>query len=286
MKIGAQMLDLDKLADEVLAKSMKADDKEDTSNPEVTPEDVSANIPDNDNEKPEETTAEEKEDREEPVKKSINAADEDKEGTKEETPVEPEEKQPETEESESEEAEDVEKSFKDNETIQKSIEASEFLETMVEMIVKSLSDTQTTLQKSQTNSQSALDILAKSLGANLRQGEAMKQQIEAGMQSLQKSISEQMDTMKSEILAELEEFSHQPASARKSVKNVNVQERDFHKSLGQPAGDMQLSKSEVMSILNSELYSGNTMVTPTDIISYESGAPLRPEIQRLVMSKH
>lgn len=284
MKIKTQMLDLDKLADEVLAKSMKSE--EDTSDNSVTPEDVSANIPDNDNEKPEETTSEEKEEREETVKKSVDTTDESSsedstEGTNEEEP-EPEDKDEENEENE----ESIEKSFKSDETIKESIEASEFLESLVGLIVKSLGDAQVSLKKSQTDSQNAFEVFAKSLNANLRQGQNMQQQFEAGMQTLQESITEQMDSMKSEVLEKLEEFSHQPASVRKSMKSVNIQDRNFQKSLGHTEGIEQLSKSQVLNTLTSELYSGNPLVQASDIISYESGAPLRPELESLVMSKH
>lgn len=284
MKIKTQMLDLDKLADEVLAKSMKSE--KDTSDNSVTPEDVSANIPDNDNEKPEETTSEEKEEREETVKKSVDTTDESSsedstEGTNEEEP-EPEDKDEENEENE----ESIEKSFKSDETIKESIEASEFLESLVRLIVKSLGDAQVSLKKSQTDSQNAFEVFAKSLNANLRQGQNMQQQFEAGMQTLQKSITEQMDSMKSEVLEKLEEFSHQPASVRKSMKSVNIQDRNFQKSLGHTEGIEQLSKSQVLNTLTSELYSGNPLVQASDIISYESGAPLRPELESLVMSKH
>lgn len=284
MKIKTQMLDLDKLADEVLAKSMKSE--EDTSDNSVTPEDVSANIPDNDNEKPEETTSEEKEEREETVKKSVDTTDESSsedstEGANEEEP-EPEDKDEENEENE----ESIEKSFKSDETIKESIEASEFLESLVGLIVKSLGDAQVSLKKSQTDSQNAFEVFAKSLNANLRQGQNMQQQFEAGMQTLQKSITEQMDSMKSEVLEKLEEFSHQPASVRKSMKSVNIQDRNFQKSLGHTEGIEQLSKSQVLNTLTSELYSGNPLVQASDIISYESGAPLRPELESLVMSKH
>ena len=235
MKIGTQVLDLDKLADEVLAKSMKTDDDKDApANDKVNPEDISANIPDNDNEKPEEVTSEEKEDREEPVKKSVEAAEK-KDGDSLEK-SEPEDEEPAKEsgedEEENEEGEEIEKSFKSNDTIQKSIEASEFLESMVELIVKSLTDTQASLQKSQNSSADAFEVFAKSLGANLKQGEAIQQKIDSAMGDIKKSISDEIATMKSEILSELEEFSRQPASMRKSMKSVNVQERNFQKSLG------------------------------------------------------
>lgn len=287
MKIGTQVLDLDKLADEVLAKSVKTTDKEDApaDNEKVNPEEISANIPDNSNEKPDETTAEEKENREEPVEKSVGAA----ENSEGEEPIEKSEtgtaEKP-AEGSESSEGEEpIEKSFKSNNDIKKSIEASEFLEAVVECIVKSLTETQTTIQKSQSASEDAYEVFAKSLAANLRQGEAVQEQISTAMDDIKKSLSEEISSMKSEILGQLEEFSHQPAHMRKSMQNVNVHDKNFQKSLGQPAGQ-QLSKSEVLATLTSEMYSGNPLVTANDIISYESGAPLRPEVERLVISKH
>lgn len=292
MRIGTQVLDLDKLADEVLAKSVKTTDKEDApaDNEKVNPEEISANIPDNSNEKPDETTAEEKENREEPVEKSVGAA----ENSEGEEPMEKSEtgnESPETAEkpaegSENSEGEEpIEKSFKSNDDIKKSIEASEFLEAVVECIVKSLTETQTTIQKSQSASEDAYEVFAKSLAANLRQGEAVQEQISIAMGDIKKSLSEEISSMKSEILGQLEEFSHQPAYMRKSMQNVNVHDKNFQKSLGQPAGQ-QLSKSEVLATLTSEMYSGNPLVTANDIISYESGAPLRPEVERLVISKH
>lgn len=300
MKLGSTMLDLDKLADEVLAKSMTEDKKELTDN-EVKPEDVSANIPDEDTEKPEETTTEEKEDREEPVKKSVEASEktpEEEEKDAEEPiekseelekEVEPEEKSQEEPEEEEKAAEPIEKSFKSDETIQKSIEASEFLSTLVELIVKSLTDTQDVISKSQSHSNTAFEIFAKSITANLQQGEANARKLESFMESMRedikKSITDEISAVRTEILDNLNEFSHQPATMRKSMKSVNVHDKDFQKSLGNPEIGEVLSKAEVMATLTSELYSGNPLVTSSDIISYESGAPLRPEVQKLVMSK-
>lgn len=294
MRIGTQVLDLDKLADEVLAKSVKTTDKEDApaDNEKVNPEEISANIPDNSNKKPDETTTEEKENREEPVKKSVGSAEnsEGKEPMKK-SENENENESPETTEkpaegSENSEVEEpIEKSFKSNDDIKKSIDASEFLEAVVECIVKSLTETQTTIQKSQSASEDAYEVFAKSLAANLRQGEAVQEQISTAMDDIKKSLSEEISSMKSEILGQIEEFSHQPAHMRKSMQNVNVYDKNFQKSLGHTAGQ-QLSKSEVLATLTSEMYSGNPLVTANDIISYESGAPLRPEVERMVISKH
>ena len=69
---------------------------------------------------------------------------------------------------------------------------------------------------------------------------------------------------------------------------VPIYDRDFGMSrdgVKAVGGFDSLSKSQVMTILNSELYAGNQNVTAQDIISYESGAPLRPDLQSLVASK-
>ena len=94
----------------------------------------------------------------------------------------------------------------------------------------------------------------------------------------------QFDEMKGFMTQQFEELSHQPATMRKSVGNISVQDRNFAKSLAGSTGVEQLSKSEVLNKLSNMMYSGNPLVTPTDIISYESGAPLRPEVAQLIMN--
>lgn len=293
MKLGNQTVDLDKLADEVLSKSVDTT-KEDTAAADktVNPEDVSANTPENDGEKPEEVTPEEKEEKEaaaeEPVKKSEEVETEPTEDGKE--PIEKSEEVEPTEESgEDEEGEEIEKSlkneFNNDENIRKSIEASDFLESVVECIVKSLANTQRAVQDSTQHSEDAYEVFAKSLSANLKQTEAAQKEIQGYVEDMKKSIKEEIDTVKSEIMGALDDVLHQPASMRKSMKSVSVHDKNFQKSLGAPAEGENLSKSQVLGILNSEFYSGNPLVTPQDIINYESGAPLKAELANLVRSK-
>lgn len=305
MKLGNQTVDLDKLADEVLSKSVNTT-KEDTADKTVNPEDISANTPENDGEKPEEVTPEEKEEKEEtpaeePVKKSEEV---ETEPTKEDEESEDVEKScscskdsikkaedagdEEPDENEEDE-EEIEKSLKDefssNENIRKSIEASDFLESVVELIVKSLANTQKAVQDSTQHSENVYEVFAKSLSANLKQTESAQKEIQGYVEDMKKSIKEEIDTVKSEIMDALDDVLHQPASMRKSMKSVSVHDKNFQKSLGAPAEGENLSKSQVLGILNSEFYSGNPLVTPQDIINYESGAPLKAELANLVRSK-
>lgn len=306
MKLGNQTVDLDKLADEVLSKSVDTT-KEDTAAADktVNPEDVSANIPENDGEKPEEVTPEEKEEKEEtpaeePVKKSEEV---ETEPTKEDEESEDVEKScscnkdsikkaedaGDEESGEDEEDEEIEKSLKNefnsDENIRKSIEASDFLESVVECIVKSLANTQRAVQDSTQHSENVYEVFAKSLSANLKQTEAAQKEIQGYVEDMKKSIKEEIDTVKSEIMDALDDVLHQPASMRKSMKSVSVHDKNFQKSLGAPAEGENLNKSQVLGILNSEFYSGNPLVTPQDIINYESGAPLKAELANLVRSK-
>mgnify|MGYP003291982845 CR=1 FL=1 len=101
---------------------------------------------------------------------------------------------------------------------------------------------------------------------------------------LEKSITVGFD----KIMDSLDEMASQPAHMRKSMASVTVQDRDFERSIhGQQVtgGFESLSKAQVLTVLNNELYAGNQNITPSDIISYESGAPLRQDLQTLVASK-
>lgn len=90
-----------------------------------------------------------------------------------------------------------------------------------------------------------------------------------------------------EIKATLDEVLSQPVGMRKSVKNIQVMDRNFQKSLNGDAatGIENLSKSQIMDILVSEMHAGNQAVTAGDIVAYESGAPLHSGLVALVNSK-
>jgi hypothetical protein len=129
--------------------------------------------------------------------------------------------------------------------------------------------------------------MAKSMQAVLLSNKSLSAENEAlkrRVNKLEKSISMGFD----KVLDAIDTISTEPAHQRKSMASINVHDKDFNKSLngsGDVGGFESLSKSQVLNVLNNELYSGNQLVTAQDIISYESGAPLRVELQPLVMSK-
>ena len=100
---------------------------------------------------------------------------------------------------------------------------------------------------------------------------------------LEKSLDKGLE----DILNAIDGLSTQPAHTRKSVNSINVHDKDFSKSLtGISNNDFEsLSKGQVMTVLTNELYSNNPQVRTEDIVSYESGAPLRDELKMLVVSK-
>ncbi len=296
MKLTKSLAELDAAADEMLAKSKAAEDKQE--NEEVTPEEISesatpetedAEKADTENEEgtgedteneevkkseePEEVVAEE--DKGEDIAKSSDAAEAGAE-----------------ENSEAEESpENIEKSMKDDfeaeEPIKKGMEESEFLSAVVEVLAKSMGDMQyqhQTVAKEQT---AAADVLAKSLQAVLGANRALQadnDRLTRRINKLEKSMEQGFD----KIMDSLDAMSVEPARMRKSMASISVHDRDFGMSrdgVKAVGGFDSLSKSQVMTILNSELYAGNQNVTAQDIISYESGAPLRPDLQSLVASK-
>lgn len=305
MKLSKSFAELDAMADELLAKSCdangdtlkkSAEESKDSKDENLTPEDVSENVPEEEVEESPET-AEEPANEEKPaeendkMEKSMGNGEENGEDlTKsEEAPAEPEDKSAD----EADEKEALEKSirqeFEGNEEIKKSIDASEFLSACVEVLVKSLTDHSYGIKEVEEQSSVSNEVLAKSLQATLAMNKSMQAEIEVlrnQNEDLVKSINEGFDTMKTFISERMEEISHQPAAMRKSIANVSVHDRNFQKSLnGSRSGVENLSKSEVLGALNNLMYSGNPLVTPNDIISYESGAPLRPEVAQLISSK-
>lgn len=313
MKLTKSLADLDAAADEILAKSCGSPDdlKKSEEEPkgkaddELNAGEVSENVPEEEVESAPETDApkadEEPASAEEEVKKSMSEdgngddiekcdangdltmkkSDEDAADAAEEAAAAEEEKA------------DLEKSIRDTfegeEVIKKSMDASEFLASVVEVLAKSIAGHSYEVHQQAQQSSLSNDVLAKSLQASLSLNKAMATEIEVLKQQqddLVKSITSGFEDMKNFVSAQMEEISHQPAGLRKSVSNVSVHERNFQKSLnGAQTGIENLSKSEVLASLNNLMYSGNPLVTANDIISYESGAPLRPEVAQLISSK-
>ena len=229
-----------------------------------------------------ETKPEEEQQPEEDIKKSENSEESDGE----EQPEQPD-------------PEEIEKSakndFTSNSEVAKGVEASEFLGALVEVMSKSLSDVQIDLSNSSVANMKSTDILAKSLQASLQQNNKLREdnaRLARRVADLEKSITSGMDDIRDfmeKISDSMENIASQPAHMQKSVSNVKILDRDFGSSInGSPVGQKSfesLTKSQVMDILTAEMYNGNPSVSTSDIIGYESGAPLRPDLQQLVASK-
>lgn len=182
--------------------------------------------------------------------------------------------------------EDVADDFKDDPEVSKAIHSSRFYAALTDILAKSLSDLQLDVRSQGRDSNNSSAILAKSLQASI----AMNEQLRATNNRLARRVTKLEKSMHRDterIMEALDEIASQPAGMRKSVRSVSIHDRNFAKSLGdsQPEGFDALNKSQVMSILENELYSGNQAVTAQDIIGYESGAPLSDSLKSLVVSK-
>ena len=295
MKLTKSLAELEAAADELLKKSKNAKDDEKTSEDtgDVTPEEVSdsgsstdedKNIEDENQDEDavdekEVALSEEVEDPEdEEVKKSDSDKAEDEEDTDED---EDEELTPDEVEK------DVKEDFESDELVKKSMDNSEFLSSVVDILAKSMSDVQYNVHVGNKAQSAASEILAKSIQAVMTSNKTLKEENERltrRINKLEKSISAGFE----KVMDSLDELASQPAHVRKSMASVSVVDRDFDRSLNGSAvigGFESLNKSQVLAVLNNELYAGNQNVSPSDIISYESGAPLRQDLQALVVSK-
>lgn len=296
-KLSKSLADLDAAADELLKKSADAaadDDEKDKEEP--APEDISDGAP----------AADEPEDKENSEDKDLEKCSDSKLSKSEDTEdtddkQEPEEEdkdvenEPEGTEDEYKEEEttkdDVEKSIKDdftsNDAINKALQTSEFQAAVVDVLVKALGEIEYGMHSSNKDNAKATSVMAKSMQAVLLSNKELSAENEALKRrviKLEKSISMGFDR----VLDAIDTMSSEPAHQRKSMANINVHDKDFSKSIngsGAIGGFESLSKSQVLTVLNNELYSGSQLVTAQDIISYESGAPLRAELQPLVVSK-
>lgn len=289
-KLAKSLSDLDSLADEVLSKSIKDDDKE------LKPDEISENVPDDtaDDNSPDVKDSEESEESED--KKETEEDSDDVKKSDVSKPVsedddeDSEDFDDEEDESEAEDKEDLEKSIKSDfiseSEIKKGIDASEFLSCVVEILSKSLADAVGEIQINRDDNNHNSSILAKSLQATLRLNKSMADDVSKLKKEnaeLKKSIIDGLG----EIKDTLDEVLSQPVSMRKSVKNIQVMDRDFQKSLNGSADSRieNLSKSQIMDILMSEMSAGNPSVTAGDIVAFESGAPLHAGLVSLVNSK-
>jgi len=275
MKLTKSLTELDSIADELLAKSVKPETEPEEAAKTATPEEIAENTP---------KTAKKK------AKKEPDAEPEEAEKTAtDETPEKAAETNTEDTEEEPAKKDDVEKSlqseFESLDEIKKGMDASEFLTSIVEILSKSLAETQFEVQSLGSDSKGHTEILAKAMQATIGMTKSMSKELTA-VKAENVGLKKSMEDGFSKIMSSLEEISTQPAGVRKSVKDIQVLDKNFNKSLNGAVDDISaLSKGQVMEVLNQELYAGNPSVTATDIISYESGAPLRASLQSLVSSK-
>ena len=251
---------MEKMADNLLSKSEAPEEIEDDK---VKAEDiVDEDVPDVKDTKP-------------PVK-----AKEEDEEDEEEVPAEPEEdadleKSEDLDEDEESDEDEEEDKFKAKEEISKALEVSEFLAALVEATTESIGGMNKKLNKSMDENSAVLGTFAKSFQAIASSQEYLiKSQIQ--LDNLLKGMSQSIDTLSQKV----EELEGQP-TMRKSVQNIHVMEKDFKKSVGDFTEET-LSKSQILGKLNDFLMKGDPTVTVGDIVGFESGAPLRPEVKTLI----
>ena len=300
MKLTKSLAELEAAADELLKKSKNAkDDDEKTSEDtgDVTPEEVSDSGSSTDEDK---NIEDENQDEDAVDEKEVALAEEveDPEPEEDVKKSEPDEEE-DTDEEDSDEDDDeedltpeevekdVKEDFESDELVKKSMDNSEFLSSVVDILAKSMSDVQYNVHVGNKAQSAASEILAKSIQAVMTSNKTLKEENERltrRINKLEKSISAGFE----KVMDSLDELASQPAHVRKSMASVSVVDRDFDRSLNGSAvigGFESLNKSQVLAVLNNELYAGNQNVSPSDIISYESGAPLRQDLQALVVSK-
>ena len=299
--MNENLMKLDELADELLEKSLKKSEEDvepkESNGKDLKAEDViedeTSNSKENEKEIEEEEKSEPKEDEKSEPKENEKEEDEKSESNEDEKELEEDEKsepnedekelekgeKPESSEDEKEIEED-EKSEpnEDEKELEKSVNNSRAFADAIEVLHKSITDI-----GSANNTTDG--ILAKSLISLINANNSLKEEnhtLNERLDSIEKSMGEKFDT----LLDAVETMANQPANMRKSMKNVHVHDRDFAKSLNGNVNKFDsLSKSEVLGILNDELYNNNPSVTVSDVIGFESGAPLRPELKALVENK-
>ena len=264
-ELSKSLQELDSAADELLKKSK--DDKEN-----IKPDDV---VDDKSNDKSDDDDSDDVEKAfDKPDGDNLKKSDKDCEGCEE------------VHKSIEEFQNEVQESFQEDEDINKGVETSEFQAALVTSIVKALGELQYDFHNKGKLDGKVNDVLAKSFRAMINTNSTLQAENEKLSKRLEK-LEKSMEKGFGSIMEAIDSMSTQPAHMRKSVGSINVYDKDFNQSVNGKSVDSfdSLSKSQVMSVLNNELYAGNSMIQPSDIISYESGAPLRPELKTLVVNK-
>ena len=300
--MNENLMKLDELADELLEKSLKKAE-EDVEPKESNGKDLKAEdvIEDETSNSKEDEKELEEDKKSEPKDEEKSEPKEDEKDLEKDEKPDSKDEEKELDEDETSNSKDEEKELEEEEKsepkdeekeLEKSTETEAIEESVVEKSVnnsRAFADAIEVLHKSITDIGSANNttdgILAKSLISLINANNSLKEEnhtLNERLDSIEKSMGEKFDT----LLDAVESMANQPANMRKSMKNVHVHDRDFAKSLNGNVNKFDsLSKSEVLGILNDELYNNNPSVTVSDVIGFESGAPLRPELKALVENK-
>lgn len=273
-ELNKSLSELELAADELLQKSSAKEEIkkiEDKANNEDSEDELEKCDPNGDN-----------------LKKSDDSNENNKENTDTESNENDDEEEIEDEEDTEKSLDDIQEdlteSFKDDVDIAAGIRNSEFQAALVCQLVKALGDIQYDFMKSNKSKSSIDSVLIKSFQSVIAANNSLRadnDRLTRRINALEKSMNKGFD----HILDTLDSMSNQPAHMRKSVGNINIHDKNFQQSIGN-VNEQPLSKAQVLDILSNELYSGNNkVVTVSDIVSYESGAPLRPEVKAFVESK-
>ena len=306
-EIAKSLTELDSIADELLSKSVKKSEDEpapeDISSDEDNeandgkasgkPDDESDDKPDNEPNKKKPDQSASGDGDEDDVQKSALATDKMTNNTANGDLQMNKSDCEDDEDCDDDDEDEVKKSFLNNKELAKSVENSEFYGALVSVMSDALSKSFNKLTDMQDTSNKSSDILAKSLMATIEMNKSLGKQVvklKRDNKVMSRNITKSLEDIKESIaeLGEMKDMLESMASqpqVRKSVGNISVMERNFQKSINGQGADMNLSKSEVLGILNDELFKGNPMVTAQDIIGYESGAPLRQELMGLIANK-
>lgn len=260
---------LDAAADELLKKSNTDDaDKDDVKPDEVSQDDdmKKCDKPDGDN-----------------IKKSEDDSDDDSEDDSDDSDDSGED----TNKSLEDIQQDIMEDFHQDADIANGTATSEFQAAMVAATAKSLGELQYDIRQNNKNDNQIAEVLVKSFQAVIAANNQLRtdnDRLTRRLNKLEKSLDKGFES----VMEAIDDLSTQPAHMRKSVSSINVHDKDFNKSVngnGGVSGFESLTKSQVLTTLTNELYANNPEVRTQDIISYESGAPLREELKALVVSK-
>lgn len=255
-KLAKSLDEIEAMADDVLAKSLESETAdEDTLEKGVKADEIS---------KDDEKAPTEKDTK--PVTDPDDEEDEDKEDE-------------ETDEKDEDDSEDTKKSFYtkavENDTIAKSIEVSDFLESFLREHSNQIDDVRADISKSLETSTHTATILAKSFGAIMKSQE--------GLTNLVKSQATQLESQGALIKSlqeRLNDVERQPVQ-RKSV--ATPIEKSFNHSAGLETGvETVLSKGEKIQRLTQFAMEGKHGVTVNDVVTFESNGMLRPELEAVL----